>query len=96
MPWIKNKPPTDPAVAEAMKEGMGAYPSEYAPQRRGERRLPPEVANDSIVMSHSLIPPAMKHSFAAYGALLSSELDLLRREHEMIATVVSAINRCHY
>jgi hypothetical protein len=33
---------------------------------------------------------------SAYGVLLSPELPLARRQHEMIATVVSALNRCFY
>ncbi len=96
MTWIKTKPPTDPETARAMREGMSKYPSEYHPARRGERRLPPEVAHDSIVTSHSLIPEALEHAFGAYGALLGSELELSRREHELIATVVSVANQCHY
>ena len=49
-----------------------------------------------IVASHSLIPAALHHAFAAYGALLSPDLPLDRRHHEMIATVVSVTNRCRY
>ncbi|MFN8579913.1 MAG: hypothetical protein U0163_02910 [Gemmatimonadaceae bacterium] len=47
-------------------------------------------------MSHSLIPDALHHAFATYGTLLSPELPLVRRQHEMIATVVSETNRCRY
>ena len=36
------------------------------------------------------------HAFATFGSLLSPELPLSRRQHEMIATVVSANNRCRY
>jgi hypothetical protein len=52
--------------------------------------------NDSIVLSHSLIPNAMKHFFAGFGALLDPALPLSRRQHEMIATTVSALNQCFY
>ena len=50
----------------------------------------------SIVASHSLIPDASFHAFATFGALMSPDLPLTRRQHEMITTVVSVINRCHY
>jgi hypothetical protein len=43
-----------------------------------------------------LIPQALHHAFAAFGALMSPDLPLTRRQHEMITTVVSAVNRCHY
>jgi hypothetical protein len=43
-----------------------------------------------------LIPDALYHSFSAYGVLLSPDLPLKRHQHEMIATVVSVTNRCHY
>jgi hypothetical protein len=36
------------------------------------------------------------HAFSTFGALLSPELPLARRQHEMIATMVSVTNRCHY
>ena len=55
-----------------------------------------EAGGESIVASHSLIPDALYHAFAAYGALLSPDLPLSRRQHEMIATVVSATNRCFF
>ncbi len=46
--------------------------------------------------THTLIPQALHHAFAAFGALLSPELPLSRAQHEMITTHVSALNRCHY
>ena len=50
----------------------------------------------SIVASHSLIPDALFHAFATFGVLMSPDLPLTRRQHEMITTVVSVTNRCHY
>jgi len=38
----------------------------------------------------------MEHALSTYGLLLSEELPLTRRQHEMIATLVSALNRCFY
>ena len=49
-----------------------------------------------IVASHSLIPDALYHAFATFGSLMSPELPLTRRHHEMITTVVSVTNRCRY
>jgi alkylhydroperoxidase family enzyme len=43
-----------------------------------------------------LIPQALWHAFGTFGALMSPELPLSRRQQEMIATVVSVTNRCHY
>jgi len=48
------------------------------------------------VAAHSLIPDALHHAFATFGALMSPDLPLTRRQHEMIATVVSVTNRCYY
>ena len=98
MTWIKTVPPTpdNPELMEALESQRGLYPREYGPQARGERRLPPIVANDSIVLSHSLLPQALKHAFSTFGALMNPDLPLSRREHEMIAATVSALNRCFY
>jgi hypothetical protein len=49
-----------------------------------------------ISASHTLIPDALYHSFSTYGVLLSADLPLNRSQHEMIATMVSVTNRCHY
>ncbi len=41
----------------------------------------------------------LRHAMEAqrtFGALMSPELPLTRRQHEMITTVVSVANRCHY
>ena len=52
--------------------------------------------SSGIVASHSLIPAALEHAFATFGSLISPELPLTRRQHEMIATLVSVENRCFY
>jgi hypothetical protein len=39
---------------------------------------------------------ALYHAFATFGALMSPDLPLTRRQHEMITTLVSVNNRCHY
>ena len=99
MTWIKTiKPgPDAPELTEALQSQRSLYPKEYGPDSGAERKpLPPLVMNDSIVLSHSLIPNALKHSFSAFGAMMSPDLPLSRRDHEMIAATVSATNRCFY
>ena len=89
MTWIKTIPPElDPEVRRAVEAQRELYPKEY------ERD--PGDQSESIVATHTLIPQALYHAFAAFGALMSPDLPLTRRQHEMITTVVSAVNRCHY
>jgi hypothetical protein len=93
MTWIKTIPyeQAGPALKAAYEAQRELYPPEYALPFQ-----PRPGHSDSIVESHSLIPDALRHAFAAYGALMSPDLPLTRRQHEMIATVVSATNRCFY
>jgi len=93
MTWIKTvSMQDDQRVKTAMEAQRKLYPIEYAtpvhPVNNGE--------SSSIVASHSLIPDALYHSFSAFGVLMSPELPLSRRQHEMIATMVSVTNRCFY
>lgn len=81
----------DQQLRDAYDAVMPMYPPEYA-----QPNDVPEVAADSIVASHSLIPAALEHAFATFGSLISPELPLTRRQHEMIATLVSVENRCFY
>lgn len=75
-----------------MEAQRKTYPIEYA--------TPVHPVNDGetsgIVASHSLLPEVLHHSFSAFGALMSPDLPLKRRQHEMIATMVSVENRCVY
>jgi len=93
MTWIRTVAP-DPAnekLRKAIEGQKNLYPVEYAT---------PVHADDSggshIVASHSLIPEALYHAFATFGVLMAPELPLGRRQHEMIATMVSVTNRCVY
>ena len=94
MTWIKTIPPSeaDEQLRRALEAQRALYPAEYAepvhPTADGEPA--------GIVASHSLIPDALYHAFGTFGALMSPELPLSRRQHEMITTVVSATNRCKY
>ena len=91
MAWIKTvKPEEDVWLAELLKKTRALYPPEYG--------LPVAAipGDESIVSSHTLIPEAMHHAFALLAVLMRPELPLKRRHHEMIATTVSAANRCFY
>ncbi len=98
MPWIKtHKPgPDHPNLARAIAEAMAGYPPEYGRPPTSGYVLPPSVAKDSIVGAHSLAPEVLRHLFAGYRAMLDPSLPLSRRDHELIATTVSAINDCFY
>jgi hypothetical protein len=93
MTWIKTiSVDDDDKVRHAVEAQRELYPVEYS--------TPIHPAADGqaaqIVSSHSLIPEALYHAFATFGVLMSPELPLTRRQHEMITTVVSVLNRCHY
>jgi len=93
MTWIKTVSTSqDDRVRKAAEAQRELYPIEYATPVHPT----PDGDTSGIVESHSLIPDALFHAFATYGSLMSPELPLERRQHEMIATMVSVINRCHY
>ncbi|CDM65940.1 carboxymuconolactone decarboxylase family protein [Pyrinomonas methylaliphatogenes] len=93
MAWIETIPfeNADEELRRILQEVRASYPREY------ETPVPEaSPINESIISSHTLIPHALYHAFSTFSALMSPELPLSRRQHEMIATVVSATNRCHY
>jgi hypothetical protein len=93
MAWIRTVPmeDADESLQKAMADQRALYPVEYAqPVQELDQGLP------GIVASHTLIPQALHHAFATFGALMSPDLPLERRQHEMIATMVSLTNKCHY
>ena len=93
MTWIKTVAASeDDEVRKAMESQRDLYPIEYATPVHPT----PDGETAGIVASHSLIPPALFHAFSTFGALMSPDLPLTRRQHEMITTVVSVTNRCHY
>ena len=91
MAWIKTIPFTqaDETLRQALEAQRKLYPKEY-------ERDPGDDGTTSIVATHTLIPEALHHAFSTFGALMSPDLPLTRRQHEMITTRVSAVNRCHY
>lgn len=97
MTWIKTIPAAeaDERLRDLLKAQQGFYPAEY--------RGPVDGADDmsgrelpGIVASHTLIPDALFHAFSTFGVLMSADLPLTRRQHEMITTTVSVLNRCKY
>lgn len=93
MTWIKTIPLAEASheLLEAMEKQKALYPMEYATPAQ-----PTPDGPAAIVASHSLIPEALFHSFATFGVLMSPELPLTRRQQEMITTLVSVTNHCHY
>ena len=93
MTWIKTVPLADDndGLRQAVAGQRALYPVEYSTPVH-----PTPDGTSEIVASHSLIPEALFHAFGTFGALMSPDLPLTRRQHEMITTVVSVTNRCHY
>jgi hypothetical protein len=96
MAWIRTIPPQEAAgeLRDFYEKTRALYPKEY--KDNVPALVKPDGTSERIMSSHSLIPPVMHHMFAALGHLYSPELPLTRRQHEMIATLVSALNRCVY
>ncbi|MGH9838773.1 MAG: hypothetical protein ACREEM_08315 [Blastocatellia bacterium] len=90
MAWIRTIPMEEAGekLREMMERQRALYPKEYA--------SPVSPGGDSIVASHTLMPNALYHVFAAFGEMMSPDLPLSRAQHEMIATIVSVENRCFY
>ncbi len=96
MPWIQTitADQANGDLSAVYQRIYQLYPPEY------KQSIPALVKSDgtedSIVAAHSLIPRAMEHMMSAHGVLIQPELPLSRRQHEMIATIVSAQNHCVY
>jgi hypothetical protein len=90
MTWIRTigMEDADEKLRQLMEATRASYPKEYA--------SPVSPGGDSIVTSHTLIPDALYHIFSGYAAMMSPDLPLTRAQHEMIATMVSAVNDCYY
>ena len=93
MTWIRTVPMSEGGeeLTRAVEQQRKLYPVEYA-----DPVHPTGDGTSDIVASHSLIPAALHHAFSTFGVLMSPDLPLTRRQHEMITTRVSALNRCHY
>ena len=93
MTWIRTIPmaQADERLRKAVEGEQMLYPKEYA-----QPVHPDDAGGASIVGSHTLLPDVLYHAFSTFGALMSPDLPLGRRQHEMIATMVSVTNRCVY
>jgi hypothetical protein len=88
MTWIRTvSPASDENIQRLVEKVRAGYPPEYATD---------VIPGESVTAAHSLIPDAMLHMMSGYAALLLPSLPLSRSQQEMIATVVSAVNRCFY
>jgi hypothetical protein len=96
MTWIKTTPSASagPELRSVYEAIYALYPREYAEPVGSLVR--PDGGSDSIVAAHSLIPEAMRHMMSGLAAMMQPHLPLTRRQHEMIASVVSVQNRCFY
>jgi hypothetical protein len=96
MTWIQTIPPAAATgeLADFYRQLYALYPPEYGLEVAAVTGL--EGTADSIMAAHSLLPRVMFHIFSAHAELMSPDLPLTRRQHEMIATLVSALNRCFY
>lgn len=93
MTWIRTIPlsEADDKLRRAIDTQRELYPAEYATPVQ-----PTADGTSAIVASHTLIPDALYHAFATFGVLMSPELPLSRRQHELITTMVSIANGCRY
>lgn len=93
MAWIKtiSFEESDENLQNMLIKLRATYPREYEASTVEQTGI-----KESIIQSHTLIPEAMFHAFSEFSALMSPDLPLERRHHEMIATVVSLTNSCHY
>ena len=93
MTWIKTiaLSEANESLLRALESQRALYPKEYA-----KPVFQTDDGTAGIVGSHSLIPDALYHAFSTFGVLMSPDLPLTRRQHEMIATMVSVTNRCFY
>lgn len=98
MTWIKTIPlhQADEKLTKAIIGQQHLYPAEYRTPVESLAHVQTPMDGPGILMAHSLIPEALHHAFAAFGCLMSPDLPLSRRHHEMIAATVSSLNSCFY
>jgi hypothetical protein len=93
MAWIKtiSFEDADEKLRTALMEVQTTYPQEYETPAPNASPI-----SESIVSSHTLIPDALRHAFLTFSSLMAPDLPLERRQHEMIAAMVSHTNDCFY
>jgi len=92
---------TGSKLSEWMKTTASRMRSRRSANFIPSNTLPPShPVNDGqmsgIVASHTTSPRRAFPCFSTFGALMSPDLPLQRHQHEMIATMVSVTNHCHY
>ena len=95
MAWIRTIPPSKASgeLLAAYERLRPLFPPEYSSAPAGSD---PRLSEDGVTSLHSLLPKVMEPMMVALVELMSPELALSRRQHEMINTVVSWANRCQY
>ncbi len=98
MTWIKTADwENDPETKELLgADSMGNLPKEYSEPLEMFKDHELEDHPAAVVMAQTLIPKSLKHIILAFSALLSPDLPLSRRDHELIAATVSALNKTLY
>jgi hypothetical protein len=81
-------------LQDCLQQQSESYPDEYKTPVGSLENY--QSDGPAIVMAHSLLPKTLYHAFSTFGSLMSPDLPLTRRQHEMIAATVSALNRCFY
>jgi len=61
-----------------------------------DKHMTTEGLVDNVLKIHSLNPPSLEGHFLFYRKLMYGKSDLSRVQREMIAVVISTINKCHY
>ena len=81
MAWIRVIPP--PEASGELAENYG-------------RMHEQDGSVDNILTIHSLNPASLRAHFDLYKVSMYGPSELSRSQREMIAVVVSSVNRCHY
>ena len=76
-------------IPEEKAEGelKALYEQEFDSEKQG---------TDNILAVHSLNPPTLRAHADLYHTVMHAKSPLSRSEREMVAVMVSAINKCHY
>ncbi len=77
-------------------EVIGEDEAEGDLKRQYDRHRTSHGIVDNVLKIHSLNPASLEGHYRFYRTLMYGKSDLSRAQREMIAVVVSAVNRCHY
>jgi len=86
---MRNKRAWINVISEEEAEGelKSLYEQEFDSEKQG---------TDNILAVHSLNPPTLRAHADLYHTVMHAKSPLSRSEREMVAVIVSAINKCHY